>query len=238
MFKASRIPLCIALIALAALALSGIGVRLGWWSVRAGFHVLEWSAYGGLAAAACALVMLIFPTLRTGAVALLALSMGIGLLTGYVPWQHRQQARALPKIHDISTDLINPPLFVKILPLRASAPNPAAYGGLEVAAAQKTGYPDIGPRDLALAPTAAFANSLTAAKSMGWELVDADAGKGIIEATATTLWFGFKDDVVIRITPIATGSRVDMRSVSRVGKSDVGANAARIREFFAKLADK
>ena len=238
MFKASRIPLCIALIALAALALSGIGVRLGWWSVRAGFHVLEWSAYGGLAAAACALVMLIFPTLRTGAVTLLALSIGLGLLTGYVPWQHRQQARALPKIHDISTDLINPPLFVKILPLRASAPNPAAYGGLEVAAAQKTGYPDIGPRDLALAPTAAFANSLTAAKSMGWELVDADAGKGIIEATATTLWFGFKDDVVIRITPIATGSRVDMRSVSRVGKSDVGANAARIREFFAKLADK
>lgn len=238
MFKASRIPLCIALIALGALALSGIGVRLGWWSVRAGFHVLEWSAYGGLAAAACALVMLIFPTLRTGAVTLLALSMGIGLLTGYVPWQHRQQARALPKIHDISTDLINPPLFVKILPLRASAPNPAAYGGLEIATAQKSGYPDIGPRDLALAPTAAFANSLTAAKSMGWELVDADAGKGIIEATATTLWFGFKDDVVIRITPIATGSRVDMRSVSRVGKSDVGANAARIREFFAKLADK
>ena len=238
MFKTSRIPLSIALIALAALALSGIGVRLGWWPVRIGFQMLEWSAYGGLVAAACAVVMLIIPKLRTGAVALLALSMGIGLLTGYVPWQHRQQARALPKIHDISTDLINPPLFIKILPLRAAAPNPAAYGGPEVAAAQKSGYPDIGPRDHALPPSATFANSLVAAKSLGWELVDADAGKGIIEATATTFWFGFKDDVVIRITPIATGTRVDMRSVSRVGKSDVGANAARIREFFAKLADQ
>ena len=238
MFKASRIPLCIALIAIVTLALSGIGVRLGWWSVRIGFQMLEWSAYGGLAAAACAVVMLTIPKMRTGAVALLALSMGIGLLTGYVPWQHRQQARALPKIHDISTDLVNPPLFIKILPLRAAAPNPAAYGGPEVAAAQKSGYPDIGPRDHALPPAATFANSLVAAKSLGWELVDADAGKGIIEATATTFWFGFKDDVVIRITPIATGTRVDMRSVSRVGKSDVGANAARIREFFAKLADQ
>lgn len=235
---AARIPLCIALIALATLALSGIGVRQGWWTLRLGFQMLEWSAYGGLAAAACAIFMMIIPKLRTGAVTLLALSIGLGLLTGYVPWQHRQQARALPKIHDISTDLINPPLFVKILPLRASAPNPAAYGGPEVAAAQKIGYPDIGPRDLTLTPTAAFASSVTAAKSMGWELVDADASKGIIEATATTLWFGFKDDVVIRITPTAAGSRVDMRSVSRVGKSDVGANAARIRDFFTKLADK
>ena len=78
--------------------------------------------------------------------------------------------------------------------------------------------------------------SCGAATAMGWEVVDADAGRGVIEATATTLWFGFKDDVVIRITPTATGSRVDVRSVSRIGKSDVGANAARIRNYFAKLA--
>lgn len=235
---AARLPLFIALTAFAALALSGIGVRQGWWTVRLGFQILEWSAYGGLAAAACAVIIMVIPKLRIGTVMVLVLSIVIGLLTGYVPWQERQQARALPKIHDISTDLTNPPLFVKILPLRASAPNPATYGGLEVAAAQKTGYPDIQPRDFTLAPTAAFASAITAAKSMGWEIVDADASKGVIEATATTLWFGFKDDVVIRITPTAAGSRVDMRSVSRVGRSDVGANAARIRKFFAKLADQ
>jgi len=121
------------------------------------------------------------------------------------------------------------------LPLRAAAPNPASYGGPEVAAAQKNGYPDIHPRDVALTPAETFARALAVSKAMDWEIVDADGGKGVIEATATTRWFGFKDDVVIRITPMATGSRIDMRSVSRVGRSDVGANAARIRTFFAAL---
>ena len=234
----ARIPLLIALIAIAVLALSGVGVRQGWWTYRLGFQFLEWSAYAGLAAAAAAVVAMAFPRLRSGAVAYLSIGMVIGLVTGYLPWQWKQQAQTLPKIHDISTDLVNPPQFVKILPLRAMAPNPAEYGGPEIATAQKSGYPDIQPRELALAPTNAFARALAAAKAMGWELVDANAGKGMIEATATTLWFGFKDDVAIRITPTATGSRIDMRSVSRVGRSDVGANAARVREFFGKLAEQ
>ena len=234
----ARIPLLIALIAIAALALSGVGVRQGWWTYRLGFQFLEWSAYGGLAAAAAAVVAMAIPQLRTGAVAYLSVSMVIGLVTGYLPWHWKQQAQALPKIHDISTDLSNPPQFAKILPLRASAPNPAEYGGPEIAAAQRLGYPDIQPRELALAPTDAFARALAAAKAMGWEMVDADASKGMIEATATTLWFGFKDDVAIRITPTAAGSRIDMRSVSRVGRSDVGANAARIRKYFGKLAEQ
>ena len=178
------------------------------------------------------------PQLRTGAVAYLSVSMVIGLVTGYLPWHWKQQAQALPKIHDISTDLSNPPQFAKILPLRASAPNPTEYGGPEIAAAQRLGYPDIQARELALAPTDAFARALAAAKAMGWEMVDADVSKGLIEATATTLWFGFKDDVAIRITPTAAGSRIDMRSVSRVGKSDVGANAERIRKYFGKLAEQ
>lgn len=232
----ARLPLVVALIALAALALSGFGVRQGWWTYGVGFQLLEWSAYAGLAAATGAAVAMAVPTLREGATAILSVGLAIGLVTGYLPWQWKQQARALPKIHDISTDQNNPPQFVRILPLRATAPNPAAYGGAEIAAAQKLAYPDIQPRDIALAPADAFARAHTAATAMGWEVVDADAGRGVIEATATTLWFGFKDDVVIRITPTATGSRVDVRSVSRVGKSDVGANAARIRNYFTKLA--
>jgi hypothetical protein len=157
---------------------------------------------------------------------------------GYLPWQQKQQAQALPKIHDISTDLANPPAFVKILPLRANAPNSAVYGGAEIATAQKAGYPDIQPREVALPVEAAFASALTAAGAMGWEIVNVDAGQGLIEATATTFWFGFKDDVVIRVTPAAAGSRIDMRSVSRVGRSDVGANAARIRKYFSLLPGK
>jgi uncharacterized protein (DUF1499 family) len=71
---------------------------------------------------------------------------------------------------------------------------------------------------------------------MDWQIVSADTAAGRLEATATTRWFGFKDDVVVRIRPDATGSRVDVRSVSRVGKSDVGTNAARVRTFLARLA--
>jgi uncharacterized protein (DUF1499 family) len=71
---------------------------------------------------------------------------------------------------------------------------------------------------------------------MGWELVASDSAAGRIEATATTPWFGFKDDVVVRVRPDGSGSRIDVRSVSRVGKSDVGANAKRIRTYLADIA--
>lgn len=231
-----RLPLLVALIALATLALSGFGVRLGWWTYAVGFQLLEWSAYAGLAAGGVAAFTIVVPALRKGVVASLAVALAIGLVSGYLPWQWRQQARALPKIHDISTDQINPPQFARILPLRATAPNSSVYGGPEIAAAQKLAYPDIQPHDSALAPADAFVRAQATAKAMGWEIVDADLAAGVIEATATTLWFGFKDDVVIRITPAPLGSRIDLRSVSRVGKSDVGANAARIRNYFAKLA--
>ncbi len=88
---------------------------------------------------------------------------------------------------------------------------------------------------LSVAPQDAFGHALDAAKAMGWAIAAADSAAGRIEATATTPWFGFKDDIVILVTPAGEGSRVDVRSVSRVGKSDVGTNAARIRAFLAKL---
>jgi uncharacterized protein (DUF1499 family) len=72
---------------------------------------------------------------------------------------------------------------------------------------------------------------------MGWEIVAAEAAEGRIEATETTAWWGFKDDVVIRIAPEGTGSRLDIRSMSRVGKSDLGKNADRIRAFLAKVKE-
>ena len=68
-------------------------------------------------------------------------------------------------------------------------------------------------------------------------LVAAEAADGRIEATDTTFWFGFKDDVVVRVQPADNGSRIDVRSESRVGKSDVGTNARRIRAYLAKLAE-
>jgi uncharacterized protein (DUF1499 family) len=145
------------------------------------------------------------------------------------------QARRVPFIHDITTDAADPPAFVAVLPLRAGASNPAAYGGPEVAAAQARAYPDIAPRYLAAAPAGAFEQALAAARGMGWAIVAADPAAGRIEATATSRWLGFQDDVVVRIRPDGGGSRVDVRSASRVGKSDLGVNARRIREYLRRL---
>jgi uncharacterized protein (DUF1499 family) len=230
-----RIPVILALLSAIALALSGLGVRAGFWTYPAGFTMLRWAAYGGLAAAACAIVAIAIPKTRSGAVGGLLLSICLGLGVAYLPWSLMQQARALPPIHDITTDLSEPPAFQAILPLRAAASNPAEYGGPEVAAAQRKAYPDIRPLELASSPEVAFGHALTVARAMGWQVVAADPGQGRIEATATTLWFGFKDDIAVRVKPGATGSRVDVRSVSRVGKSDLGTNAKRIQEYLAKV---
>jgi uncharacterized protein (DUF1499 family) len=233
--RLATLVLTLALLAAVVLGFSGVGVRLGLWPFSAGFQLLRWSAYLGLAAASLAVVGLLIPKARAGGLGALVVALALGLGIAYLPWHWRQRARALPPIHDISTDLDNPPDFVAVLPLRANAPNPSAYGGAEVAAAQRRGYPDIQPLLLAAPPPVAFARALDAAKGLRWALVAADSTGGRIEATATTTWFGFKDDIVVRVTPTTTGTRIDVRSVSRVGKSDVGTNAARIRAYLAKV---
>jgi uncharacterized protein (DUF1499 family) len=88
---------------------------------------------------------------------------------------------------------------------------------------------------LNVTPGRAFDRAVAAAKAMGWDIVASDPAGGRIEATDTTFWFGFKDDVVVRVTPQPAGSRVDVRSLSRVGGGDLGANAARIRAFLAAV---
>lgn len=233
--KISRLPILLALLALVLLAASGTGVRLGWWAFPVGFQILRWVVYCGLAAVVVALLCMAAPSWRRGAWPVLLLGVLIGAGAAFVPWQMAQQAQALPRIHDISTDLSDPPEFDAILPLRAGAANPANYGGPDIAAEQRRAYPDIVPLALS-APTAeAYARALAVVKKMGWEIVAEDAAGGRIEATATTRWFGFKDDVVVRVLPAVGGSRIDVRSVSRVGKSDVGTNARRIRSFFEAM---
>jgi uncharacterized protein (DUF1499 family) len=233
--KISRIPLLLALLSLVLLGASGLGVQLGWWAFPVGFQILRWVVYCGLAAVVVSLLCMAAPTLRRGAWSILVLGLLVGAGVAFVPWRIAQQAQALPRIHDISSDLDNPPVFVAILPLRADAANPAAYGGPEIAAEQRLGYPDIVPLKLAMSTASAYAKALSVVKEKGWKIVADDPADGRIEATATTRWFGFKDDVIVRVLPAAGGSRLDMRSVSRVGKSDVGANAKRIRDFFAAI---
>jgi len=228
--------LAAALAAIGLLAGSGLGYRVGWWEYRKGFEMLSWALYAGLAAALLAVLALAIPVVRRGHAAGLAVALLAGLAVAYVPWNWRERAQSVPRIHDISTDTENPPRFVAVLPLRKGAPNTAEYGGKEVADAQRKGYPDIQPRMLPVPPDMAFARALETAERMGWTLVANNPAEGRIEATDTTFWYGFKDDIVIRVTPAAAGSRVDVRSVSRVGRSDIGTNAQRIRRYLAKLA--
>jgi hypothetical protein len=230
------LPIVIAIAATLMLVASGFGARFGVWDYRLGFQILRWSIYGGLAASALAIVALALPKVRAGRQTTLALALVAGLVVAYLPWSFFQQGRAAPPINDISTDLDNPPLFDKILPLRAGSPVPAGYHGPETAEAQRKGYPDLKTLVLPMPPAAAFARVLDVASQMGWDMVAVDPAAGRIETVATTPWFGFKDDVVIRVIADTTGSRVDVRSVSRVGRGDLGVNARRIRALLAKIA--
>jgi uncharacterized protein (DUF1499 family) len=225
-----------AVLAFLLFAVAGPLTRLGVWHFRTGFSAMKWGAYLGHAALALALVALVVTRPRRRALPAVIATVVLAGVTILVPWRLRQTARALPPIHDITTDLADPPPFVAVLPLRAGAPNSAEYGGDSVAVQQRRGYPDLAPLQVAAPPAVAFRRAADAARAMGWEMVAADSAAGRVEATATTRWFGFKDDVVVRVRPDGAGSRIDVRSVSRVGGSDVGANAARIRAYLARVA--
>ena len=166
------------------------------------------------------------------ALAVSALAIGIAVAAPLLYMYER--AQSLPKIHDISTDTSDPPAFVAVLPLRQGARNPVDYRP-DTAVQQQRGYADIAPLRLNVTPAEAFARAERAARSMRWQMVDAAPAALRIEATDTTLLFGFKDDIVVRVTPEGAGSRVDVRSTSRVGRSDFGANAKRIRRFMRQL---
>jgi len=232
-----RILVLLTAVVAALLLLSApLGYRMGWWHFRTGFTALQpWAVYVGLAAGALAIIALAIPKVRSGWTTRIVAALVVGIAVAYVPWQWRERAQSVPRIHDISTDTVNPPLFVAVLPLRKGVENTAAYGGKEVADLQLKGYPDIKPLELAMPPQDAFKRALDTARSMGWAMVAENAAEGRIEATDTTFWYGFKDDVVIRVAPSGSGSKVDVRSVSRVGRSDIGINAQRIRNYLAKL---
>lgn len=220
------------------LVTSGFGYRWEWWGLRSAFTLLRWSAYGGVVAGVTSLVGLSAAWLRAsrGGVGLALAGLVVSLVVVGMPWAQLRRARRVPPIHDITTDTENPPAFVAVLPLRATAPNTAEYGGPAIAAKQRSAYPDIEPALLALPQAEAFQRALAAARDMGWAIVATDSAAGRIEATATTFWYGFKDDVVIRLTSSIHGTRVDVRSESRVGGSDIGTNARRIRAYLKKLS--
>lgn len=152
----------------------------------------------------------------------------LGVIIATAVFGARLVRRAYPPINDISTDTDDPPRFER-------ARNRGEHGGPRVAAMQRRAYPDIVPVLLATTPPEAFERARGGAIAMGWTIVSADSAAGQLEATATTPLFRFTDDVVIRVRAHPNGARIDVRSVSRVGRGDLGANARRIRAFVAHL---
>jgi uncharacterized protein (DUF1499 family) len=192
-----------------------------------------------IAAAAIALALATVVPTRPGdrrrgfVAALLALAIGVAAAWAPISWLLR--SRDVPRINDITTDTANPPPLVVTLQLRQNAPNPPSYGGDSVASQQRAGYPDIRPIVLNVPPTEAFKKVDRVAMAMGWDVVARAPAEGRIEAVDSTKWFGFHDDIVVRIKAEGSGSRIDIRSKSRVGNSDLGVNAQRIREFAQRL---
>ena len=138
-------------------------------------------------------------------------------------------------IHDVTTAPQDPPIFDAIVAARADAPNTLEYDEEALAEVTREKYPFVQPLVTELAPDAAQARAVALVAELGWELVQASEPAGLVEATDTTLFYGFKDDVVIRLHPENGGTRIDLRSVSRVGQSDLGANAARIKAFLDRF---
>jgi uncharacterized protein (DUF1499 family) len=215
-----KVAVTLAVLAVVAIGISGPGTRGRWWHFRIGIALFAFSGLLGAAAVVTGALAWRQGSILGAAAAIAGAIVILGPLSGAIA------ARGKPMIHDITTDLDDPPRF-HVLHV---APFEARVGEI-----QRKAYPDVKPRTLETSPADAFARARTAAESLGWEIASARPDEGTLEATDTTGWFGFKDDIVVRIRPAGSGSRIDVRSTSRVGKSDVGMNAKRIREYLGKV---
>ena len=231
----ARFELIAAIVAALAIAVSGPGYRFGWWPLPTAFTMLRWGAWIALAIAVFAVVHLIVRYRISGPPGrgfVQGAVIAITLLAAAAPLWLTWNGSRVPPIHDITTDTTNPPQFVAIVPLRAQARNPVVYEGDEIAKQQRAAYPDIQPIVLGTWPSeTAFDRALAAARKMGWRIIDSNAAEGRIEATDTTPFFGFVDDIVIRVSIIGSRTQIDVRSLSRIGRSDLGANAWRVRRY-------
>lgn len=197
--------------------------------------------------------LLLYALSCLGAALLLILSAVLMLLPKFSPWRSALAKRAMmtlpgtvlllsllgggdyPPIHDITTDTADPPLFTAAPEQRGDNSNPLAVEHSNIEA-QKAAYPDLATLRTDAAIEDAFSQAKSTAQSLGWDIYHEDLNAGVIEAVDTTAVMAFKDDIVIRLRTNAEGTLVDLRSVSRVGVSDLGANAARIRQFMEAFA--
>lgn len=252
-----RLALGFSLIVLGWFLVGALGTKFGLLDWRVGFGLMTFSigplllvGAAGFALVGLLLALVVAPR-RGRAIALAALLIPAAGL-GYALYV-RQQAAAVPPIHDVSTDLVSPPGFSEaVVAERAAIPGANALdlvtakipdgfgpmGGKSVVEAHRAAYGDIKPLTTDTPAFDAFQVALDAAEQQpGWIVGRQDASTGMIEVRATSFWYGFTDDIAIRVRalPDGSGAVIDVRSVSRVGISDLGANARRVRAYLADL---
>ena len=229
------------------LVAAAIGYRWDLWSVKFALVALTiYATYGAFAGAAVSLIGVgkSWPGGNSRGLVMSLLGVVIGFGSFWTIFDHWKKVQTSPFIHDITTDTNNPPPFSAVVAIRESLnANPHNYEGDKLALLQRYGgfnepYKDLSPFIAKSPPSETFDAALKLAEEMGWKIIDVDATNGRIEASDTSFWYGFTDDIVIRVVEENGGSRVDIRSLSRVGKSDVGVNAARIRSYISALSGK
>ncbi len=225
----------LAILAALGFPIAVIGYRLSLFPFPTSFQILTYTVYLSLVVFFLSLVMSFVKRSEP----VLAKSAGIAAMIALLPLiglgSQLFSARSVPEIHNISTDTVNPPAFDKVVALRSEYNNPLEYDVTKLAEIQSKAYPNVKTLMTDLSVAEAHAKAETVVKSMGLELVNSDAEAGIIEATETTTIWGFKDDIVVRIAEKGGETAVDLRSVSRIGRSDLGANAKRIEKFLANF---
>ncbi len=231
----------------ATIAVAGPGTRLGLWEYGAGISIIRNMALPSMIAVGLAILAFIASLFMARNLApLMSIAIAAATVAAIVPLKFEQGVNANPFIHDITTDVENPPeiLVAADLPRK----NPAAYLGADpapnsemtVAEAQRNAFPDIQPIivDMKVDEAADISSAIIGAMNMEI-LKESTTDEGaIIEATYTSFWFGFVDDFIIRIRPREGKTRIDVRSKSRVGVSDLGANARRVRDFLSRFGEE
>ena len=229
----------------ALLVVGALGSRAGLWPFNLGFLV----AAAGIAVAAAVtlwglggLVVVVRRSLRPELPALLAgLAVSLVVLGAFALQLVRLYS--VPPIYQVTTDIDDPPAFDAVAGLRPAGSNPHDYDPAQpildttLAEAQRAAWPELTSLHTPLDPDAALDRAVAVIEDMGMAVVNVDADAGIVEATDTTVWFGFEDDVVVRVRGDGGGAVVDARSVSRVGVSDLGANARRVLRFLERFAE-
>jgi uncharacterized protein (DUF1499 family) len=246
--RLSLLALALSLGGIAIALVAALGTGTGVWAYGAGLGALRYALFAAIAGGVLAIVAWIVSRrsgARTGWLNALALLSALAF-TGYLG-NMILTARSLPAIHDAATDLDDLPQFRKLAVRADNLAKIPDEGRAELAALSpeerwkalhRRAYADLRPLRLAAPPAVVLREAEALARKRGWAVAAVEPSAGTLEATATTLFFRFKDDVVVRVRADparAGGSIVDMRSISRVGVSDLGVNARRIRGFLRDL---